>query len=229
MVETTYDAPVPMTQMDRLQKTFSKVNEVIEEAVAQQDPEIAFALADDLVFAQKMSGLSLAMFLSEMEDRWFMFEDKYDNFEDMVYVRLGKSKQTVKKYIGVWREIFLNQKITDKQKEVLFGFPIKRLLLLVPAVREGSITKSEWGRVTGSTTDNEVREIILEVRGEQKSASNALRIFVNTRGATRGRLSCRVGSEGKKIPIGHIQLDSEDEQVQKAVARILNSAGVIDA
>lgn len=227
-IETTYDAPYPVvSQLEKMKETMEKVRTEVEHAFKEKDPELAFAVADGLVYAQKVSGISLAMFFSEVEDRWDWLDGEYDDFEDYVYNRLNYSTQTVRKYIALWREIFLNPTVSEGQKEILYGFPMRRLLLIVPAAKEGSLERDHWKQIVAASTDNEIREIILEVRGEQKSASNALRIYLGSKGKTRGQLSVRRGSSGKKTVIGYLNVDSDDKDTLQAIARLMNSAGIV--
>jgi len=69
----------------------------------------------------------------------------------------------------------------------------------------------------------EVKDIVKEIRGDRTSSSTSVRIYISD----DGRLSCRRGDNGKFRGFGFLEITEDDEVIQKAIQRILNSSGVI--
>lgn len=221
VVSGTDIAPI-FTQRDL--DFLNEVDEVIERSIIQADPTYAFNFGRTLWKDGHLKGLALAKFLSKMEQQWSLFQmgDVQERFEDAVSAEIGISPQTARKYSSMWENIFENEDIPLEYRQMLFGKPIKSLLLLTALARDGESV--DWRQVSEASTANEIRDIIRDERGEQTSSKSALRIVL-----TRyGHLKVQRGMDGESVVFGNINIDlvETNPDVKKAVQRIVDRGGI---
>ena len=202
-----------------------EVDAVIERSVLQANPTYAFNFGRLLWKDGHLKGLALAKFLSKMSQHWEQFRlgEVQDRFEDAVSSEIGISPQTVRKYSGMWENLFENDEIPEDVRKQLFGKPIKSLLLLNAAARDGD--GLDWDEVANATTGNEIRDLVREARGDRTSSSSAIRIVL-----TRdGTLKIKKASDPDYVVIGqlYVELADDSPEVKKALDRIVDRAGIL--
>jgi hypothetical protein len=202
-----------------------EVDTVIERSVLQADPTYAFNFGRLLWKDGHLKGLALAKFLSKMSQHWDQFQlgEVQDRFEDAVSSEIGISPQTVRKYTGMWENLFENDEIPEDVRKQLFGKPIRSLLLLNAAARDGD--DLDWEGIAGASTGNEIRNLVREARGERTSSSSAIRIILYP----SGTLVMRKGSDLSDTIIGELDVDQmrKSPDVNKAITRIIDRAGIL--
>lgn len=201
-----------------------EVDKVIAQSILQSDPTYAFDFGRTVWKDGHLKGLALAKFLAKMGQQWYQFQvgDTSERFEDAVNSEIGISAQTVRKYSSMWENLFENDEIPEATKKLLYGKPIKSLLLLTAVARDGE--PIDWGDVGEASTGNEIRDLVRAVRGEQTSSKSALRIVLDR----QGQLKVQKGMNGETIIIGNINLAlASDPDIKKAIMRITERAGVI--
>lgn len=201
----------------------NEVDEVIERSIIQADPTYAFNFGRTLWKDGHLKGLALAKFLAKMSQQWHVFSmgEVEERFEDAVSSEIGISPQTVRKYANMWENLFENDEIPAEYRALLYGKPIKSLLLLTAAARDGD--DIDWEEVTNASTGNEIRDIVREARGEQTSSKNSLRIRLSR----SGKLEVQRGFDGPITVFGYIELTLRDDpDVDAAITRLVERAGV---
>jgi len=201
----------------------NEVDRVIAQSILQADPTYAFDFGRMVWKDGHLKGLALAKFLAKLNQQWYQFGagDVQERFEDAVTAEIGISAQTVRKYSSMWENLFENDEIPEETKKLLYGKPIKSLLLLTAVARDGELI--DWHDVGEASTGNEIRDLVRAVRGEQTSSSSALRIVLDR----QGRLKVQKGM-GESTVIGTINLELlSDPDLKKAVMRIVDRAGII--
>lgn len=207
---------------------FKTVDTVVEQAVIAGDPTPAFEFANDLLRQGQVRGLALAKFLYLMKVKWGMFQaaGTEDNFEDMVYVSTGRSPETVTKYINMWYSIFENKDLSKEIKMQLMGRPIGDLLLMTATVREGVDDKTLQELVT-APDKIAIQDIVKRERGERTSSKTAVRIFLQRKSDAQYPVGCLYVRRGMDVTIiGSLDVDSDSDDVQKAIVRIVNAANI---
>lgn len=201
----------------------NSVDTVITQAVIQSDPMIAFNFGRALWKDGHLKGLALAKFLAKLGQQWGIFQmgNVEERFEDAVNSEIGISPQTVRKYADMWENLFENEDIPTEVKAALYGKPIKSLLLLTAAARDGD--ELDWNEVAMTSTGNEIRDLVREARGEQTSSSSAIRITLDR----NGDLKLRRGMTGETVYFGHLDTHLQDDpDVKRAITRIVERAGI---
>jgi hypothetical protein len=193
------------------------------------DPIIAFEFGKKLIGDSQVRGLALAKLLYRLKESWPLFEaaGTGDSLENMAYTEIGRSPQTVTKYIRLWESVFANEEIPLDVRNQLMGRPVKDLLLITALAREGS-DEDTFRRIANAADHNEVRDIVKGERGGRTSSGTAVRVFIEMReGANNppGTLYVQRG-DGQKVLFGYVSVLSPDEKVQKAIARITQCAAI---
>lgn len=220
-----------VTLTDNELAIFRTVDNVVEQAVIAGDPTPAFEFANDLLRQGQVRGLALAKFLYLMKTKWNMFQaaGTEDNFEDVVFASTGRSPETATKYINMWYSIFENKDLSKEIKIQLMGRPIGDLLLMTATVREG-VDDRTLQELVAAPDKIAIQDIVKRERGERTSSKTAVRIFLQRRAGSQipeGSLYLRRGADTHIF--GGLDITDEDADVQKAIARIINSSNISEA
>lgn len=226
MLANNQDQPIALSQLDM--KMFDEVDSIIASAVTAGDPLVALEYGKDLVGSALMRGLALAKLLYRLRENWEIFKaaGTDDSLEDMAYAHIGRSPETVTKYIRMWESVFENDDIPENVKKQLMGRSMPELLLITALAREGT-TPETLEEIAHAPDRDAIRDIIKRERGGATSSKNSVYITIEMReGATKpkGTLTAVFGKE--RTIFGTLDVDSADEFVQKAINRILNSAHI---
>lgn len=209
-------------------KIFEDVDEVIGKAVTVGDPLLAFEFGEGLIKTSMVKGLAMAKLLYRLQESWNLFKSAgiEDDLETMAYVHMGVKPATTRKYVRMWAGIFENATLDAGTKLLLQGRPIKELLLLTAAVREGSLEGDDLKAVALGAVN--ARDAIRDRRGEATSSKTAIRIFLQMQDVSKmpaGTLFAM--QDGVRVVIGSLQPDGSD-LAEKAIARIINAAGITE-
>ena len=196
-----------------------EVDTIIRRALEEHDPYIALRFGSDMQSSIRISGVALAKLLYELRHNWQEFGID-DNFFDVVEGEMGVPISTADKYSRMWEVVFVESGISDAIKQRLIAKPIKSLLLLPAYVSNG---ETNWDSIIGIENHNELRRFIRGERGEATSSKTALLIKVDMR---TGQLYAKQG-DVPFAPFGLLKLDTGNPVINKAVDRLLNSAGVM--
>jgi hypothetical protein len=209
---------------------FDEVDSIIERSLAVGDPLIALEYAQNLQKGNLVRGLAIAKLMYKMKQNWNLFEvaGVGDTFENLVQSMNGYAPATVEKYVRMWESIFANDSLSDELKNQLSGRPIRDLLLLTAAAREGSLSDEDWDKVKIAGDTSRVREIIRGARGEQTSSKNSLTLLVQVREGVVPRGTVSVSLNGNRRTVCSLDLDSTDEVIRNANARIIQRSGMIE-
>lgn len=222
MVGNGVDMAVMLTPGDK--KIFDMVDEIVEQSIVQGDIQPAMSLGKSLRRSMQASGLALAKLLYRVREAWEVLGDDNDLYE-IIYAEMGVASSTVHKYINMWDAIFANPNISDEIKLQLEGKPIKALLLLTAAAREGEIDKEVWERVSDASTSSEIRSIVRDLRGERTSSSQAIVLELNM---TSGILMARKGDQYDVVGMLNVGLRQESDLIEASITRLVNSANIME-
>ena len=216
------DLAVSLTPGDK--KIFEMVDEVMDTVVCQGEVELAMAMARSLRRNVQASGLALAKLLYCLNQKWELVGGDDDMYE-VLYSDAGISRSTIQKYITMWGAIFENPGVSAGVKEELKGKPIKSLLLLTAAAREGEIDEETWEKVADTTTSSEVRGIVRDIRGERTSSREAIVLELNLKS---GVLFARKGDMSEMVGVLNVMLREESSMIDAAITRIVNNCSIME-
>lgn len=208
---------------------FQTVDDVVSRSLATGDPLIALEFARSMQREGLLRGLAIAKLMYKIKQNWNLFEvaGVGDTFESIVQTQNGYAPETVEKYIRMWEGIFENPHIDEELKHQLSGRPIGDLLLLTAAAREGSLSESDWEKVSVAPDSHSVRAIVRKARGEVTSSKTAVIPQIQMRpDGTFPRGALYVYENGTPVLFGSIDVDTTSEAAKKAIARIINGAHI---
>jgi len=214
-ITASLDQPIPFNTADIL----SKVDEVIDRAVTESDPEIVFNAGEVLIKANRLAGIGLAKLAFTMNDRWGEFEIN-EEFSDVASHYWQLSKLTIDRYIRVW-EMFDKEQIPDIQKDRLLQRPMKDLVAISNMVASGfPVPEPMWEVLAEAPNNATVLSEIRDIKGVEPRGDSMI-IHLERDGTLR---SWRAGM-GKHI--GYLVLNDPDTDVDKAVNRIIDKVGIV--
>lgn len=220
-------APMAGILEDKDSEVFDYIDTLIERSIAVGDPLIALEYVQRLQKETLVKGLAIAKVMFKMRQNWSFFEvaGVGDTFENLVEATNGYAPATVEKYVRMWESIFENDKLSPEIKNRLSGRPIRDLLLLTAAAREGSLSDADWDKVLVAGDSHDVRNIVRKARGEVTSSKNAVLPILQIHDNGAAPIGTVYGYDnGVKKEAGNLNVGSADLFVQKIIARLVNGA-----
>jgi hypothetical protein len=217
IIDTSLDQPIPADNEWILQKAETIINEAIE----KKDAEIALSACEQLIKISKLSGIGLAKLLYLIKKNWDVFE-RHDTFEEVAYTRFGKHRHTISRYLAVYSELFVKNTIPEQFKEDIQQQAIRTQDYIAAALKQGEeISEEEWEKLAHAPDINTVLKILREdVRGKPPR-KGSLQLWVDDLGSIWATF------EGDRFFIGSLEVDSDEEAVQKAIERIKKGSGIL--
>jgi len=199
---------------------FRKVNQVIQRAVREKNPEIALEACRELVVVTKISGKALARILYMLFSYWEDF-NATDDFWDTVYIRVGLSRHTVERYVRVGAlltENIVPPQFLPKLEERNIG----EIIPIANAIAQGyDLQDSQWQEILQQPDATSIRQKIREFKMEAPRRYG-LQIFMDSEGS----LWCQTVDSAAEF-IGYLNIDDQSRNVQRAISRIVDHSGVM--
>lgn len=215
------DQPLPVKQ-EAFQRAFQDVEEIVSYSVETDDVRYALEKGKELIIGAQIRGIALSRLLYELNKHWDQF-GLSDTFEDIILENWGLSKNTIKKYIRIWRMVFANPDVPDDVKPGLYEKPINTLRRLVRPIREEQIEEDDWPRLIRAHDDAEFHSIIKDIAGTPNSGRPALVLTVNQYGEVRAYKNNKSRVVGVLKNSPH---DLEDDLIYEAYDRITRGANI---
>ncbi len=208
----------------------AEVDTILSRAIAAGDPLIATEYGNQLHRTAFLKGVSLAKLLYGLRENWSVFRAAGigDTFEDFVVAHMiSVDKSTAHRYANMFESVFIRAEISDILRSQLSLKPIRSLLLLTAAVREGSIGEEELQEAV-LKNESGIREIIKRARGYQTKSSRAIYAKIVTRedSAYGPRGALVVFQDGDSEKAGLINLNPDKEFTQQFLERMKNALGI---
>ncbi len=221
-IENAYDQSLLITPQEF--ELFQDVEKIVSDSLIQADPRPALDFGRRLRRDGQLKGLALAKLLSCLNKNWALFQTTgiEERIEDIVFVEMGISPQTTRKYVNLWEDLFENPSIPQDIKTKLFGKSIKSLLLLRAAARDGDDV--DWEQIAHAENGAEIRDIVRGVRGPMTSSEASIIIVMDRDGV----LYAKKGSEDERHPLGRLNIGGMDDPViDRAINRLVERSGII--
>jgi len=153
---------------------------------------------------------------------WEDYEDvSGEDFFDFMYERTGLSRTTLNRHIDIQEMLKeVPQEYRSQVEQLKFNF--LRPMSALPKAGY-LIADQDWKRFVQAGDAAEVRTLCRQIKGKPRK-SNMLTLWITK----DGTLQCHLQEEGILKMIGYLDINSEDETVQKAVQRIINNAGMLE-
>jgi len=216
IIDTSLDQPIPTDNEEILQR----IEEIIRKSVEEHNAYTALDACKILVQVSKVSGVALAKALYLIEKNWNEYNET-DKFEDVVYIYIGLHKHTVERYTVLWK-MYAEKLIPDKVSEDIQQHNIKSQIPIALALEQGyEINNDEWEKLAHAPDISTVLKVLREdVRGKPPR-KGSLQLWMDDLG------SIWAAFEGNRFFVGSLEIDSEEEAVQKAIERIKKGSGIL--
>lgn len=199
-----------------------KIDNIIQEALAQKDVYIALNSCKTLKSIIKTSGIGLSKLLYLIYHYWDEFGVE-DEFEDIVFEYVGLHRHTVERYVRVWG-MYAESKVPARFVQEIQKKNIKDQIPIANALVQGyTITPANWEALADAPDYNTVAQIIMEDVKQQESRKSSLKIYVDD----RGTIWAKKGDEPRKF-VGSLEIHSDEEIVKMAIQRIIKNTGMLE-
>lgn len=210
------------------QREMEEVDEVMAKVRLTGDPRIALHHVRRKEMNVRAEGLGVARVLYETYVEWEKFTAVEDEWENVAQAETGLAVTTCRKYRDLWANVFANKKLPEWIRPILPDKPIRALLLIGPAARDGDLDEADWSEIANSQTDRDVREVIHRARGLHTSANAGLSLTEDRNHVIKGK----IGSGGW-VPVAHLMAaktdlvgDGYEFDVRRAAIARLRGVGV---
>ena len=212
--EVDQDAPVAPEHKEIL----SLVEERIVDAIKRGDARSMTNICKSLVSITKIAGIALARVLWMIKENWEVFSIN-EVFEYYMSSVTGLHHRTIERYVRVYDMMDL---VPANIKDQLFSKNIKNLIPIANAVAQGfEIEDDQWAKLAGAADYNEVAQIVRDDVKEASPRKSNLSLWVDDAG------SMWAFHESRRYFVGSLEVESDDDVVQKAIRRILDNAGFL--
>lgn len=200
----------------------------IQEILDRIDAYFNYDMIEDAVKWAEMSGIVLAKVLWKGYEQWLEDEDQEPanswkvekGYREFIYTNYGISDTTCSRYVRVWQ--MFEQKVPKEIKNQLLEKNMIMLQRPAVAISNGEIDPSEeeWQKIARTPDDDSMLELMREMKGKE-SRKGTLFIKIDDQG------DLYVVAEERVEWIGHLDMESSIEIVQKAINRIQNRTGIV--
>lgn len=201
--------------LDKAQKSLiEKVDEIIQDSVEKNNPDIAGKALNYLMGMSRISGLSLAKMIYTFKFQWEKF-NRRESFEDYLDDFSGVKKVTVKRYYTIW-EMLISGDIPREYTEKLKLLPVRCLVPIASLWKQGwDVEDSQWLRLSNAPDPSTINKIIREIK-KVEPKENSLQIEWDMESKTLTMW------KNRKPHNVYLQFDETDEVVLAGLARIMS-------
>ena len=198
----------------------NKVDDVMEKAVRENDPEIAGEYMRALLGVSQISGLSFAKFLYTMKFQWSNF-NRRDSFHDWAIDGFGKVKKTVNDNIRVW-EFLVSGDVPKEYCDKFKNMPIRCLIPIANLwAQKYEVESHQWAKLSNAPDPSTVNKIIREIKGVEPKKDS---------------LQMEYHSEEKELVMWkngkphyvYLQFDENDEVVLAGLERLFGDGRTLE-
>ena len=210
-----YDSVIKLSQTD-----IDQIMDTAERIVTESDLPTIMKYVNGLSRMEQTSWFAKAHILYLVYDRWE--EQDNGNFYEWASVAFGRAPETIRRMVEIWGEVIAKPKHTKKRLALLLTKPPSGLYYIKQAAEEGQLTEANWKDVELANNKQELREIMLEVRGPQRKGKTARKLMMEDDGILR----TRKGNQAYKI-FGRLNVEMEnDPDIAEAIKRVINASGI---
>lgn len=201
--------------------TLNWVDTVFQQSVEEQDVNIAFRAANEMLTAFRVQGIGLSKLLYLMKTNWQEYKLD-DSFEYTAFSVIGLSRTTIDRYITVW-SMYANRTVPPDLQNRIMSQPMKNQIPIAKTLASGyTIDEESWELLAEAPDNSTILSIIRKVKNVPPR-KGALGIHITP----NGDLYAWVEGVHKTIGWLNLREAESDEVIKKAVTRIINNTGIL--
>lgn len=207
-----------------MKTVLQQVDRGIAEAAKLGDSSLAFNVLEAMADAQAIGALGQCKTLWLMTHKWDKIAPGEGGLEELIFVRMGWERDTVRRYIGVWDMIrtFEIGKVPESIVELVQARPISDLIAMYQWQNEhGRLTLDQLKQVAQAEDSSTMRGLLRKFRGAPEYSGYGYKL--------RKDGSFEVWENGVMEVLGFLRVseaDMENPLRKKAMNRILKRLGV---
>lgn len=195
-----------------LAPVIKQIDQEFESILATKDVHAALDKITEYVGMVRISGVALTKWLYRLHQHWQDFGIS-DNFYDTVSERIGYTKVTLDRYIAIW-DMYENKTIPPALEDKIMSKPLRQQVPIAIAVAQGyEMQEDTWGEIADSPDSVSLGKKLREIKGQNPRSSG---LFISLK--RNGDIYATNNKE--QFYVGHLEVNSSNETVIKAVERI---------
>jgi len=197
--------------------TLEIVDNVMQMAIKEDNPDIVFDQLKRLEDAEKFVGMAKAKFICSLNSVWDTFSlSKEQTLAEAAYEHLGWRAYTIRRYIDMWtyKDIIPDSFGLDDR-------PVREITPITNALSQGiEFSDDDWDNLSRTTKQEEVYAVVREIRGKEPR-QGSLQVYLYDDG------SVVAWHKNERHEIGFLDINNKDDAVQKAINRMISGGGII--
>lgn len=220
LVISGLDQTLPMQEAQT--SLLARVDKIIEAAVEGGNPDLAAGALMSLSGISRMSGLASAKFIYTFKYSWKKFaQSKTQSFEEYADDKLGYHKATVKRYFRVW-EMLVSHDIPKEYSDRLKLQPIRCLIAIATMWSQGfPVETNQWLELANAPDPSTVSKVIRKIK-KVEPKKGSIQIAMEEDG------TLYAWKDDKRYFVGSLNVEDENEVVQKAISRITGDGRILE-
>jgi hypothetical protein len=212
-------------------RDLAEIDAILERAITAGNPLIATEFGNSISKTITMKGIALAKLFWGLRDNWPLFRTAgiEEDFADFVDAHMFVKGKTANRYADMYDAVFVAGHVPTVVREQLKHKSIETLLLMAPAVRDGSLTEDDLADAV-VLSHKGVRDRIRERRGGMTNSSTHIYAKLVQRESSAYPMGALVvfGGDGDIEAIGNLNLVPRTESGKKFLERMKNLLGLGD-
>lgn len=214
MLSHPHDSAIHLEQTD--------INQILETAkrvVEENDLPTVMRYIESLNRMEQSSWFARAHILYLLSQRWD--SEKLGSFYEWSSIQTSRAPETIRRMVKIWEFVIAKPDHSKKRLEMILTKPPSGLYYLAAAAAEGQLTEANWKDAETANNKYELREIMLEVRGEQRRGKAARKLMMEPDGTLRTRKG-----NGPYKTYGRLNVEIDDPDIAEAIARTIGGGGI---
>jgi len=193
-----------------------RIDDVMEDSVTQNKPDIAANAMKGLLGVSQISGLAFAKFLYVMEFQWPNYaQSKHQTFEDWACEEFGRVKTTIKRNSRVW-EMLVSGDVPKDYAEKMKNMPIGCLIPIGNMWAQGwDVEPHQWMMLANAPDPTTINKIIRDIK-KVEPKENSLQIEWYP---AENKITMWKSGQPHNV---YLQYDEADEVIQQGLERLLS-------
>jgi hypothetical protein len=193
------------------------VEDAVQGIVESRDFEQGFQLINDMLTYVKAADDSIGVVLNGLSEIWNPEENDGETFEQAVFRRTSLKPVTIQRHLKIQKALPV---IPEPYRDEIQGKGFKAKIRVAQLVEGGyEVTDENWRDLAEAPDEKEVDRIAREIKGVEPR-SNWLSISIDSNGVLN------VHTVRGVREVGRLNKWDDNEDVKKAISRLLGCTGV---